>query len=171
MEFIQIGKLKKTYGLQGDLKCFIEDRFWEDLLEADVLFVEIKGQQIPFFIEEIKEGVDVLLKFEEVDKPEAAAALSGKNLYMRLSDLSSTAEGGLSFEDRLPSLVGFMIMSEQGQEIGPIKELIDMPMQVLALVDKNGEEVMIPLVEDLVKDVLEAEQTIIMSLPDGLLNL
>jgi hypothetical protein len=30
---------------------------------------------------------------------------------------------------------------------------------------------MIPLVEDLVKDVLEAEQTIIMSLPDGLLNL
>jgi 16S rRNA processing protein RimM len=167
MEFIQIGQLKKTYGLQGELKCSIEDRFWDDLLEAEVVFVEIKGQKIPFFIEEIKEGVDVLLKFEEVNEREAAAELSGKPLYMRPSDLSSS----ISFEDRIPGLLGFIIVTEEGQEVGPIKELIEMPMQVLALVDKNGDEVMIPLVEDLIKDVIEKERKLIMSLPDGLLDL
>lgn len=170
MEYVQIGRLKKTYGLNGELKSFIEERFWEDLLEADVLFVELKGQKIPFFIEEIKEGGDILLKFEEVEDRDAATELSGKPLFMRISDLSEQ-NASLSFEDRLPGLVGFTIVTEEGLEVGPVAELIEMPMQVLALVEKNDEEIMIPLVEDFIVDIIEEEKIIIMSLPEGLLEL
>ncbi len=170
MDFVQIGQLKKHYGLNGALKSFIEDRFWEDLLNTEVVFVEIKGQKIPYFIEEIKEGTDILLKFEEVEDREAAAKLSGKPLFIRVSDLSDQ-NAALSFEDRLPGLVGFIIFTETGEEVGPISELIEMPMQMLALVEKNGEEVMIPLVEEFIGDILENEKKLIMILPEGLLDL
>lgn len=170
MDYIQIGHLKKTYGLNGELKSFVEERFWEDLLEADVVFVEIKGQKIPFFIEEIKDGGDILLKFEEVDDRDSAVELSGKPLFMRVSDLSEQ-HASLSFEDRLPGLIGFTIVTEEGLEVGPISELIEMPMQVLAMIEKKDEEILIPLAEDFIVDILEKEKKLIMSLPEGLLEL
>lgn len=171
MEFVQIGRLNKTYGLNGEIRSQIEDRFWNDVLQAEVLFVEIKGQKIPFFIDEIKEGSDILLKFEEVGDRESAALLSGKSLFIRTSDLQIANSEQLTFDEQLPGLISYTIWTEDGQEVGPIVDLIEMPMQVLAVVEKKGQEQMIPLAEDLIIDIQAAEKKIVMSLPEGLLDL
>lgn len=171
MELIRIGQLKKTFGLQGELRLDIEEAFWDDLLEAEVLFVEIKGQMVPFFIEEIKEGTDVLIKFEEVGAKEEAAPLSNRSVYLRKTDLSEPVQDIRWTEEQLEALVGYSVWTQEVGLIGPIIEFVDMPMQLIAVVAYQGRELLIPFVRDFLIDIQEERQKIKMRLPEGLLEL
>ena len=171
MEYLEIGRLKKPYGLQGDLRISIEDQFWSDILKTEVLFVEIKGQKIPYFLEGIKDGTEILVKFEDVDNKETASRLSNKLLFLRSTDISSETAEQLSFEAQLPEWIGYVIWTEDGTMVGPITDLIDMPMQVLAAVNYNNKELLIPMVEEFIVEIVSTEKKLIMSLPDGMLNL
>jgi len=171
MDYIQIGQLKKTYGLEGELRMRVDDQYWEDLLTADVLFVDIKGQKIPFFIETIKDGDEILIKFEDLDDRDAAADISNKSLFLRTQDLIPAEQREHPLSDQLTHLIGYQIQTEAGQKIGPILELLEMPQQVLASVDYEKKEILIPLVDDFIVDIVEAEKKIIMTLPEGMLDL
>ena len=47
MEFIEVGFTKKAHSLTGELKVNIEPRYLEDVLKADVVFIETKGTRLP----------------------------------------------------------------------------------------------------------------------------
>ena len=73
--FISIGRSKKSYGVKGDLKVSVEAPYGEDFQTANVLFFELKGQKVPYFIEKIGTSPDLWVKLEEVDSKEAALVI------------------------------------------------------------------------------------------------
>ena len=81
MNYLEIGKIKKPHGLNGELKATIDERFFEDVNEVEAFFVAIEGEKAPYFIESIRGGSPILLKFEDIDSKEDAALFTNKRIY------------------------------------------------------------------------------------------
>ena len=166
-EYIQIGKLGKPHGLNGALKVLLWADF-SDFIPKNVLFVELTGDLIPFFITSIKEsGAHLLVRFEDFDNPNSAYKLAKKKIFVRKRDLPESY-----FQEQvsdMDALLGFRIID---QSLGKIGEIIDFDEQVhqtMILVEYNGAEVMIPWVEAYIERFDVDKRIIEMDLPAGLL--
>lgn len=170
-DLLTIGHTKKTYGYQGALKVFVEDHFLDDFLEAEVVFLEITGQQIPYFVKNIENEHQLLLELEEVDSKEAAKSLTDKPLSMRREDLSETLEAPVDELLILQQFIGFTLIDREAGEVGVVEDIIEMPQQYFALVHYKGAEALIPINDEFLVGADPDEKILEMDLPEGLLDL
>ena len=61
-KLIGVGFTKKAHGAQGELKITLKDEYFDDFVNADVVFINVQGKPLPFFIESLREAGDILLK-------------------------------------------------------------------------------------------------------------
>ena len=168
-----IGYTKKTYGVKGELKLNIADEYLEDFAQADVLFLAIAGRKIPYFVEYINFENPFTLKLEDFDSKEKVVELTGKEIFMRQSDLLKEEEKVLEFEPtlRYKKYVNFEIHDKILGKIGIIEEIIEYPQQEMAAIKFQEKEMLIPLNEQLILTIDAENKVIEMDLPDGLLEL
>lgn len=166
---ISVGFTKKTHGAQGELKITLKDEYFDDFVNAEVVFINVQGKPLPFFIENLREAGDILLKIEEVDTPADAKSLTSKELFLREKDIKISKKEGevLTFE----LLVGYELFDEAHGLIGKIEAVEAMPHQHLAIVEHEGREVFIPLHPQIVVSLDEKTKKIVLRLPEGLLEL
>lgn len=173
IELIPIGRTNKTYGVDGTLRITVKDAFFEDFVAAEVVFLETGGQPAPFFIED-RWGGDVLyLKLEEIDSREAARVLTDKVLSLRKEDVQAPpahAPAG-TIASAYTKWIGYTIFDQELGEVGVIENIIELPEQLLANLIYQGQEIMIPLHEDLIVAVDQEKKSVTMDLPEGLLAL
>ena len=166
-EVIKIGKVTKTHGVSGELSCtFINDIFGED--DAPYLVADIDGIFVPFFIEEyrFKSDVTALIKFEDIDDTDSAKLLLGRELYFPMKYLSD--EDVNNFGE---GLVGYKIYSNKSL-IGTVSAVDDTTANILfSIITESGDEILIPATDDFVESIDENKREIIMSLPEGLLEI
>jgi 16S rRNA processing protein RimM len=169
-EYRRIGQVKKPHGLHGEVKLFLEPGYESLLEEVKAIFLGEPTAPLPYFIEHFRQGASLILKLEEVDNRETAELLRGKDLYLRESDV-------LHLEPRMESSTslvpwkGWELIDQDLGSLGPIREIREYPFQVMAVVEKDEKEILIPLVEELILEVREEEGQILMNLPEGLLDL
>lgn len=168
---VSIGFTKKPHGLKGEIKLHVEERYLEDLLNADIILLDIKGKQTPFFVEDIRVGNNIIAKFEDVDTPEGAVAIASKEIFLRESDLIPDDEREIEIDiPPFEHCVGYMIKNE-GVDVGVINEIQEFPQQEMAIVTYNKRDIMIPLNQHFVKKLDDTNKIIEMELPEGLLDL
>lgn len=174
MEVIQVGKVHKVHGIRGWLKISFSyplTALWVDEMPPLLLGTETKN--LPYFPEELTATSDekvFLIKFEDINSPEEAAMLPGKDIFMQLGreqEFFVTDQDESAFD----FAVGYMLLSETGEFVGTIDDIEAMPAQDLAKVTHRGKEVLIPLADDLVLAVDHKARTLKMIIPDGLLSL
>ncbi len=172
-EYQSVGFTKKTYGVKGELKLSISDQYLEDFAQAEVLFLELAGRKIPYFVESINFENPFTVKFEDKNTKESAIELTGKEIFMRTKDLLPAEEKVFEVEGLLfyEKYVNYQIQDETHGLLGKIKEIIEYPQQEMAAIIINEKTVLIPLNEQLIITVDEAAKIISMDLPEGLLNL
>lgn len=61
-------------------------------------------------------------------------------------------------------------MIDQGRDLGPIVEIIEQPHQVLCRLEIGTREVLIPINEQTLNKVDHKNKTVMLTLPDGLLE-
>jgi 16S rRNA processing protein RimM len=169
-ECIQIGHTGKPHGIHGAIKLVVKERYEQDALQANILFIDVKGGLVPFFVEDLSIGNAWIIKFEDVETPEQAAALSAKGVYLRESDLLPPEQD----DDAEPDYNRFIDYEVVDTEVGPIgriREVYDLGAQSLAGVVANNREILIPMHKDLIKAIHEDVKEIVMALPKGLLEL
>jgi 16S rRNA processing protein RimM len=168
-KLVSVGFTKKTHGAQGELKITLKDEYFNDFVNSDVVFMNVQGKPLPFFIENLRDAGDILLKIEDVDSSTKAKDLTSKELFLREQDIKLFKEetGVVTFE----RLVGFDLLDEQLGFIGKIAEVEVLPQQYLAIVTYKESEIFVPLHANLMVALDEKKQTIMLRLPDGLLDL
>ena len=166
-KYYNIGKVIKSVGLDGWLNISLES--WDiDVLENQkVVFFKVRGNFVPYFIEDIQDAEEIKIKFEEVNSPEDAQQLNGSSIY--LNEIQVEGNGPKSFED-FSSMQGYK-MYNNAYYIGELISIEEYPMQVMARVSHEGAEHLIPLNDTFLKSIDEAHESIYLELPDGLLNL
>lgn len=173
--YISIGRTRKTHGLLGELKVVIEPRFLEDFLKTEMIFLELRGKKVPYFIESARNGAagaDALVKFEEIDDLTAAQGIAQKEIFMRESDLLADEEREIEVPEKggYGYCEGYKIMDKTLGEVGVIESVAQLPQGDMAILKYKGKEVMAPLVAAFIEKVDIPSRTVFTDFPEGLLD-
>ena len=164
-EVFKIGKLGKTHGVKGEISFLFDDDVF-DRVDADYLVLDIDGILVPFFMEEyrFKSDTNALVKFEDIDTQERAQQLTGTDVYFPRA-LADGDEDSLSWA----AIVGYDITDAQsGQNVGRITAIDDTTQNILFELEDGK---LIPASEELISAIDKENRTIIIDIPDGLLDL
>lgn len=167
-EAFYIGYITKTKGLKGEVQLFFEyDE--PELLDLDVVFAEINGKMVPFFVSSCKLQTNNTgnFYFDDVDHIDKAQALVKKKIYLPLAKMPDRSEDDFHYND----LKGFIVSDETHGELGEVIEVNEYPQQFVATVLYKGTEILFPLNEDMIVEIDETERTLLVDLPDGLLDI
>ena len=173
-EYVSIGHTRKAHGITGELKVSIEEQYLEDFMKNERIFLDVKGVKVPYFIDNIRGGGELILKMEEVDNRDQAIVLQSREIFLRKQDIlpEHLREFEVEPEEELEyaRLAGFQIIDETLGEIGVISEILEMPQQEMAFLSYKNREVLIPMNEQLILRVDERKRCVYMDLPEGLLD-
>lgn len=161
----KIGTLTRTHGIGGELSMNFTDDVW-DRADADYVFLEVDGIQVPFFLEGWRFRSDsvALLKFQDIDSSESALEYVGADVYFP-HDL--TPEPSEDDEYTWRHFTGWKVVDDIAGEIGEIEHVEDSTANTIFFVGDK----LIPATEDFIKRIDAKERTIYMNLPEGLLDL
>lgn len=173
-QYINIGYTKKMHGLKGELKLVIEERFLEDFLKNERIFLDVKGAKVPYFVANVRGKGEMILQLEEVDNRDSAFALQSREVFLREQDLIPDEQRELETEEEqaleYEHLVGFLLIDKYLGDIGHIEEVLEMPQQEMAFLKHKGREVLIPLNPQFITSVDEKNEKVYVDLPEGLLE-
>lgn len=173
MELLLIGRIWRAHGIRGELKVIPETDAPERFDELDVVYVgkgpdgteprRIEGVRL----QHAKRGLTVVLRLEGVASREEADALRQYNVYADEADLPPLAADEIYLHD----LVGLEVVTEEGEPVGTVGDVLQMPAHDVYLVHREGrEDAMIPAVPEFVLDVdLEARRLVVRPI-EGLLE-
>lgn len=163
-EVYKIGKLGKAHGVKGEVSFQFDDDVF-DRVDADYLVLDVDGILVPFFIEEyrFRSDTSAIVKFEDIDTVERARELTGCDVYFPRE---------LADDDDVPSpslLVGFdLVDAGTNKKVGRIADIDDSTANLLFCLDDGR---LIPANDDLIAAIDTQAQTVVMHLPEGLLEL
>jgi 16S rRNA processing protein RimM len=171
-ELIEIGYTQKPHGVNGELKFYVEENFFEDVEYLKVIFLNIKGNNLPYFIEHVRGADYQIIKFEDINSKEAASPLSFSTAYARKQDLNWSADALAELEELFYNhCVGYRMIDIHDGDLGIIKEIIEYPQQELAVIEVNGKEFLLPLNERTVQKMDNEKKELMVEMPEGLFDL
>lgn len=151
-----VGRVYRAHGLLGELKVIPETDEPQRFSGFELVYlggdvedaVAYPVEKVRF--QETKHGITVVLKLAGIESKDAADSIRKVNVYAREDDLPPVDEDEVFLHD----LVGLSVITEEGEKIGQVKEVLEMPAQlVYVVVQEGGNEVMIPDVPEFVLDV------------------
>ncbi len=163
-----IGKIVSAFGLKGDLIVLHHLGKKIAVKKIKVIFLEQKKDELlPYFIENIRKKGDneLYLKLEGIDSKEAATQFMRREVWLNEEEIQTHTQ-----KNNPIGWVGYQIL-DQGKGLGPILEVIEQPHQVLCRIDIDNKEVLIPINEQTLDKVDHKDKTVLLSLPDGLLDI
>lgn len=161
-----IGYVSKVHGLKGEVTVVLTEPI--NFEELDSIFIEVKSNLVPYFIQSFSERPDkAFIKFEEVNSVEQANTIKGCVLYLNKSTRPALKRGSF-YNDEVE---GFMVLNENNDELGKISEVLQTgPNRFLQLI-YQGKEVLIPVNGPFITSVNKSKKLIKVSLPDGFLDI
>jgi len=162
MELIRIGKIVNTQGLRGDVRIYPDTDYVERFEELEYVYVE--GISEKFIIEKVRYKKNLaIVKFKGYDHINDVEKYKNRIVYTERVELE---EGRFYVED----LLGLKVVDDVRGEIGVLKDVLQNPAHDLYLVKTStGEDVLIPVVDEFVKDIDMEEGIIHVTLIEGLI--
>ncbi|HET6568143.1 MAG TPA: ribosome maturation factor RimM [Rhodothermales bacterium] len=155
-DLLLVGRFGRVHGLRGEVKMVPETGDPEHLQELEAIYAGPDEERSVLFgvesvrLQQTKHGVTLIVKLEGVDTPEQADALRQQLVFAREADLPPLEEDELYLHD----LIGLSVVTEEGEEVGSISEILEMPGHYMYVVSRPGKpDAWIPAVEEFVADV------------------
>lgn len=167
-EIFLVGKVVGVHGIRGHLKVRPLTEDSDSLLSASRVWLEtdgVSGEYQPLSVKFHKGSW--LVQLAGVDDRTQAESLRGSMVSMLLPELPELETD----EHYWHQLEGAEIVDEQLGSIGRLKRLLATPAHDIYEVHGPFGEVMIPVVDEMIKEVDAVSRTIRVDLPDGLINL
>lgn len=161
-----LGKIVKPFSYKGELVLFldVDDIYaYEDLA---YVYIDINKRLVKYEIEDFRyHGNKVVVRFKDVTSEESSV-LVGKEMYLPLEFLPELTGNQFYYHE----VIGFEVIDEAKGSIGKIKEFID-TNQTIMITEKDGKEVLIPLVDEVIKTVDRENKKLYILAPDGLIDI
>ena len=163
----ELGLVARLHGFQGQVQISIDADDPSRYAGLDALFLEVRGQLVPFIIEKLEMAKDRdIVKFQGVDTQEDAEKLRSLKVFLPLALLPQLEGNKFYFHE----VVGFKIQDQEQGTLGTITTVYNMPTQDLLAMDYKGVEVLIPIADDIVLTVDRENKVVHTHLPKGLVE-
>ena len=170
-ELIVIGHYNKPHGTRGEISATV-DVDVDVLRELSCLVSDVDGIYVPFFVNacRAKGSETVLLTIDGIDGEQEAASLVNRDIFALKRDLTIAADDDPD-EYPLDFFIGFELRDSDGARVGEITDVNEQTENAIFLVDRDGDELMVPASDELVVEFDIDDKVIVMDLPQGLLEL
>ena len=165
-EMLPIGKIGKIFGAKGEVALVLYDSFPEDFNFEEPVFVDVDSLTVPLFFDKFEPRGQhgATAQFADIDTERRAAEMVGREFCIKADNEREDDE--FYMED----LVGFRAEVCEGIE-GVISDYIDSPMNPLFELRIDGQEVLIPAVDEFVAEIDIEQKVVVFELPEGMLSL
>lgn len=166
-EYLEVGKIVNTSGLKGLLMVspLTDDitRF-EDL---ETIYIQKAKELIEFKIQDVKYNKNmVLLKLEGID--DITEAEKYKNCYIKIN-----REDAVELEEDsyfIVDIIGSEVFTEEGEDLGKVVDVLQTGSNdVYTVKTLDGKEILLPAIEDVIKNVDIENKKIVIHLMEGLI--
>lgn len=167
MNLRSLGTVTRSHGLKGAFKINITVEGDPQLKENEPIFIRLQGGSVPFFVQEVfmRSANSVVVKVEDVDSIEATDRFIGKAVELPTEQFSEPEQ------DDPNSLIGFAVHDINHGAIGIISGVMPLPQHPVLEVEKDGKEILIPYVEDVIIEIELQKKQVNVETPDGLIDL
>jgi 16S rRNA processing protein RimM len=166
-----VGKIVNTHGIRGELKIMPQTDF------PEVRFA--KGNRLYAFAPNSDEPVPLTVRsarahkgayivaFREYDNINDVLRFKGGSLKVPEEDLLELKEGQYYIHE----IVGCEVVSEDGASLGVIKEVLPLAANDVWVAKREGrKDLLIPVIDDVVRDVDIAAKRVTIHVLEGLLD-
>jgi len=165
-----LGKVARTHGLNGNVTVKLEGDDQKEYEGMESVFLEIQGKLVPFFINSIsiKSNETAIVDFQFIDNEQWAKRIVGAKLYLPEEFLPELDESTFYFHE----VEGFTVIDNAtGNEIGTVKEIVEYPQHSVMSVMDGNKEILIPVSDDIFKNIDREAKVLYADLPEGLLDI
>ncbi len=165
-KYLIIGRVLKPWGVHGEMKIAILTEFPERF--ASLRQVLLGEDAKSFSVDSARllgGGTAALLKFKGIDSPEDAEPLRDLLVQVPVEDAVKLPKGKLY----LYQLIGLRVTTTDGQALGEIAEVLDTGANDVYVVKDGAREILIPAIEDVVKEIDLERGEVVVQLMEGLI--
>ncbi len=163
-----LGKIVKTHGLKGELTIKIDADNPSAYTKMDHFFVEMNKVLTPFFVTKVTlSGDKLFISLPDVDTVDAASRYVGKEVYLPMEMLPKLKGNKFYFHE----LPGFSVVDDQKGDIGTVKDVLQYPTQAVIQVEFQGKEILLPIVDEVIKKLDRNKKILYITAPEGLIDM
>lgn len=164
-----LGKIVKKYSFKGEILVKLDTDEPELYDNLDSVFMELRNNLIPFFIEssQLHKSELLRIKFEDVDTEQDADSIMKSDLYLPLEFLPKLEGNKFYFHE----VIGFKVEDINYGTVGVLKSVNDSTAQSLFEIDKDGIEILIPMNDEFIEKIDRENKTVFVKTPEGLIDL
>ena len=164
--FVIIGKFRRPHGLKGEIVMTVLIDFPELIHQGKMIYVGERHH--PYEVRSTRwHGGDLLVALEGLPDRTSVEIYRNIMVYMKADDIPELPEG----EYYIHQLVGLEVITDQGQILGKIKEILVTGANDVYLVEsEGGKDILLPAIEQVVLDINHDQGKILVHILPGLLD-
>jgi 16S rRNA processing protein RimM len=163
------GYIVKAIGYEGFFAVKAETDNLIRYSNLSSIFIDLNGTLTPFFISsaQVKDKEIIWLKAEGFNNTDDIQNLIRKEVYLPLNILPELKGNKFYYHE----IVGFSVNDEVFGEIGVIKDVIELPHQTILQIMKGYTEILVPLNDEILKEVNRENKSLKINAPEGLIEI
>ena len=146
-----LGTIVGKFSFKGEILVKLDTDQPNTYINLQSIFVETPQGLVPYF----------------VDRCRLHKSSSKKDLFLPV-DMLPKLEGNQFYYHEV---TGFSVIDQFDTKIGTIKTVNDSGPQPLFVIDSSGNEILIPIHDDFIKELDRKSEKIFLDLPEGLLDI
>ena len=168
-ELLRIGIISSTHGIHGEVKVFPTTDDPKRFLDLKEILLDTGKEKTVLEIEGVKFFKQfVILKMKGLDRIEDVERYKGKDLVIERKDALPLKEDEYFIGD----LIGIRVVTENGEELGRVKDVLQTGANDVYVVEREGEkEVLLPAIRECILKVDLEKGEMRVHVMEGLLDL
>ena len=166
MDLLEVGKIVNTHGLKGEVKIVPWTDSPDVFEDLEYVIIHQKNQDKKLDITGIKyQKNNIIVKFSEINRIEDAEPLKNLVVLAPREMLGELPEGVYYIAD----LIGLGVFDEEGNMLGTVSDVFSTGSNDVYEVKREGKKnLLLPVIDDVVKEVDLTNKKITVRLMEGL---
>lgn len=166
---LRVGVITSPHGIKGEVKVFPTTDDAKRFKELKKVILDTGKEYIPMEIEHVKFFKNmVILKFKGYDNINEIEKYKSRDLLITRDQAVDLAPDEYFITD----LIGFAVVSDQGVELGTLKDVLETGANdVYVVAMKDGKELMLPAIGDCILNVDLEQRRMEVHVLEGLMDL
>lgn len=167
-DYLRVGVISNTHGIRGEVKVFATTDEKERFDDLEYVYLDTGKEKLKLEIQNVKYFKNmVILKFKGIDNINDIEKYKGKDLLIT-RDQAVPLEPGQFF---LCDVIDSRVVEENGNPVGILKEVLTTAANdVFVVTMDDGKEVLLPVIDECVKDIDLENKLVTVYLMPGLLD-
>ncbi len=167
---LKVGKIVNTHSLKGEVKVISSTDFEEERFKKGSKLLITRGNQLirEVIVESYRNHKNFLLvKFEGIDSVEEAEKLKNLQIKIDSDEVEELEENEFYFHE----IIGCQVFDENDRNLGEIIDILTPGANdVWVIKGEEGKEILIPYIEDVVKQIDITNKKVNIEVMEGLID-